>query len=78
MGLYLDIANQAAEGQCASQESYADREWDRFLACAIPTPDGGGLYDPINGRPEMPSGVAGEDWRALEHDCAYLGRGSKS
>ena len=32
--------------ESASSAHYADREWDRFLACAIPTPDGDGLYDP--------------------------------
>ena len=34
----------------------ADIEWDRFLACAIPTPNGLGLYDPVNGTPEVSSG----------------------
>ena len=50
-----------------------DREWNRFLGCAIPTPNGLGLYDPSES-PDMPSGVPIEDWRRFEHDCANLGR----
>ena len=55
MGLYLDIANQAVEtaseketlheGQASSSESYADREWDRFLSVCRPSPSGQGWYD---------------------------------
>lgn len=55
-------------------DSYADREWDRFFACAIPTPNGLGLYDPINGAPAMPSGVSGERWDALVADFAGMGK----
>ncbi len=58
-------------------ESRADREWDRFLACAIPTPNGLGLYAPAES-PEMASGVPGEQRRAFEDDFAHLGRGSKA
>ncbi|MCH8852339.1 MAG: hypothetical protein IID41_06750 [Planctomycetes bacterium] len=55
-------------------KTYADREWDRFLACAIPTPNGLGWYDPSEA-PEMPSGVPGADWDAFVADCGNLGRG---
>ncbi|MCH8853188.1 MAG: hypothetical protein IID41_11130 [Planctomycetes bacterium] len=51
----------------------ADREWDRFLACAISTPDGLGLYDPSES-PTMPAGVPIEDWQRFENDCGHLGR----
>ena len=59
-------------------DSKADREWDRFLACAIPTPDGNGLYDPSASGPEMPVGVSIEDWRAFENDCRNLGKRGES
>ena len=58
-------------------ENYADREWDRFLACAIPTPNGLGLYDPSES-PDMPRGADGEDWRAFERDCARPDKGDKA
>ena len=53
--------------------SKADIEWRRFLACAIPTPNGLGLYDPSEPA-EMPSGADGEKWRRFERDCAHLGK----
>ena len=61
-----------------SSGRHADREWDRFSEVAVPTPDGLGLYDPVHGAPEMPSGVSGEDWRALERDCRRLGQESRA
>lgn len=50
----------------------ADVEWDRFLACAIPTPNGLGWHDPDES-PDMPRGVKIEAWRAFERDCVRLG-----
>ncbi|MCH8852370.1 MAG: hypothetical protein IID41_06905 [Planctomycetes bacterium] len=50
-------------------DSKADAEWDRFLSCAIPTPNGLGWYDPAES-PDMPAGIPIEDWRAFERDCA--------
>ncbi|MCH8851616.1 MAG: hypothetical protein IID41_03075 [Planctomycetes bacterium] len=50
-----------------------DAEFDRFFACALPTPNGLGLYDPTES-PEMPAGVPIEDWRAFERDFAHLGK----
>ena len=50
-----------------------DAEFDRFARVAQPMP-GGGWYDPVNGGPEMPSGVRGADWDSFVADCARLGR----
>ena len=58
-------------------DSIADREFDRFARVAVPTP-GGGWYAPVNGGPEMPSGVPIEEWRAFERDCGNLGRKKKN
>ena len=58
----------------AKPAGHANREWDRFFACAIPTPNGLGLYDPSES-PDMPSGVDGE---AFERDCGRVGRGRKA
>ncbi len=76
MSSYLDIAKEVAVGNTQGT-SRADREWDRFLACAIATPNGQGLYDPSES-PEMSSGVPIEDWRAFERDCGNLGKRSNS
>lgn len=76
---------EATPARTASVESIAqstrlgdapkvDAEFDRFFACAVPTPNGLGLYDPSES-PDMPSGVPIEDWRAFERDCGRLGRG---
>ena len=54
-------------------ETYADREWNRFLSVAIPTPNGLGWYDPSES-PEMPSGITGEQWDAFLADCRNLGK----
>ncbi len=54
-------------------DSIADREFDRFTRVAVWMP-GGGWYDPVNGGPEMPSGVRGADWDSVVADCARLGR----
>ena len=70
-------APDAAEYSTTQVPSKADVEWDRFLACAVPTPNGLGLYDPSES-PDMPSGVPIEDWRAFECDCARPGRGSRA
>ncbi len=58
---------------CTTSSNKIDREFDRFFVCAIPTPDGTGLFDPAFG-PKVSAGVAWEDWRAFEHDCAHLGK----
>ncbi|MCH8854070.1 MAG: hypothetical protein IID41_15680 [Planctomycetes bacterium] len=50
---------------------------DRFLACAISTPDGNGLHDPSES-PTMPAGVPIEDWRAFERDCGRMGKRGES
>ncbi|MCH8879688.1 MAG: hypothetical protein IID34_07365 [Planctomycetes bacterium] len=55
----------------ADGESYADREWDRFLACAVPTPNGLGLYDPSES-PDMPAGVTAGLWDVLVATAAKL------
>ena len=49
----------------------ADIEWDRFLACAVPTPNGLGLYDPSES-PDMPAGVTAGLWNALLATDAQL------
>ena len=49
----------------------ADREWDRFLACAVPTPNGLGLYDPSES-PDMPAGVTAGLWDVLVATAAKL------
>ena len=72
MNSYLDIAKKVTLGNTQGS-SRADVEFARFARVAKPMP-GGGLYDPINGAPEMPSGVPIEDWRAFENDCAHLGK----
>ena len=61
-----------------TDDAKIDAEFDRFAAVAEPTPNGQGWYDPINGTPEIPSGVPIEDWRAFEKDCGSLGKRSKS
>ena len=58
-------------------DSYADREFDRFFACAVPTPNGLGLYDPAES-PDMPRGADGEAWRRFERDCGRMRRGDKA
>ncbi len=67
----------ASEYSTAESPGKADIEWDRFISVARPMP-GGGLYDPINGSAEMPSGIPIEAWRAFERDCGNLGRKKKS
>lgn len=57
--------------------SKADAEFDRFQRVAKPM-RGGGLYCPVHGSPEMPSGIPGERWDAFIADCGRLGRGSKA
>ena len=54
-----------------------DAEFDRFFACAVPTPNGLGLYDPDFG-PDMPRGITGEQWDAFVCDVGRLGRGSRA
>ncbi|MCH8880539.1 MAG: hypothetical protein IID34_11730 [Planctomycetes bacterium] len=66
------LAQTSADG-----DSYADREWRRFLACAVSTPNGLGLYDPSES-PEMPSGITGEQWDTFVADCGRLGGGSRT
>ena len=67
----------APEYSTTQPPSKADVEWDRFLACAIPMPDGNGLYDPAFG-PEVPAGVVWGAWQAFERDCASMGRGGNA
>lgn len=62
--------------------SHADREFDRFLAAAVPT-ETGGLRDPVNcsaklARQIRRGGVPFEDMERLENDCAHLGRGASA
>ena len=71
------VASNTREYSTTQPPSKAEAEWDRFLAIAIPTPDGLGLFDPVHGVPEMPRGVAWEDWQRFENDCSRLGRGGK-
>ena len=54
-------------------DSYADREWERFLSVAVETPDGRGWHDPSES-PEMPSGIPGEQWDQFVADFAHLGK----
>ena len=49
-----------------------DAEFDRFFACAIPTPNGLGLYDPSESL-DMPSGIPGAAWDAFIRDCGPPG-----
>ncbi len=58
-------------------ETHADREWDRFLNVAVPTPNGLGWHDPSEPA-EMPRGADGEAWRRFERDCSHLGKRSKT
>ena len=58
--------------------SKTDIEWDRFLECAVPTPNGG-LRDPGECSAELDrqirvGGVSGEDWDSFIDDVARLGR----
>ena len=58
--------------------SKTDIEWDRFLDCAVPTPNGG-LRDPGECSAELDrqirvGGVSSEDWDSFIDDCARLGR----
>lgn len=61
--------------------SRADREFDRFLAAAIPT-ESGGLRDPVNcseglARQIREGGISWEVVEESEIDYASLGRGAK-
>lgn len=57
-GQVVSSVAEAADSE-KSRPSYADREWDRFLSVAKPTPTGG-LYDPANSTPELLSGFTFE------------------
>ncbi len=70
MGLYLDIAKKVTVGNTQGS-GYADREWDRFFAVAVPARDGG-LRDPAE--PILQRGVSGERWDSFIADCARLGK----
>ncbi len=59
--------------ETAGVTTYADREWDRFLSVAVPTPNGLGLYDPSEPA-AMPVGVPGAAWDAFVADCGGLGK----
>ena len=64
----------------ATETDYADREWDRFLAVAQPTPTGG-LRDPENCSEELArrirlGGIPWEDWEKFETDRGRMGRGA--
>lgn len=50
MGRYLEILSAPRPGTTDRSRSYADDEWDRFLAVSAPRPDGLGLYDPSDER----------------------------
>ena len=72
MGLYLDIAKKVTVGNTQGS-GYADREFDRFFAVAVPTPNGLGLFDPSESA-DMPSGISGEQWGAFVEYCGNLGK----
>ncbi|MCZ6654514.1 MAG: hypothetical protein O7D91_15980 [Planctomycetota bacterium] len=52
-------------------------EFDRFAQVAEPMPRGG-LYCPVYGIPQMPSGVPGEQWDEFIRDCDCLGKRRKT
>ena len=55
----------------ADGDSYADREWARFLSVAVQTRNG--WRDPAE--PVLQRGVKGEEWNVFVRDCGCLGRG---
>ena len=59
------IAQPPADG-----DSYADREWARFLSVAVATSNG--WRDPAE--PVLQRGVPGADWQRFIDDFAHLGR----
>lgn len=76
------VANAGTSDSGIAVPSHADREWDRFLASAVPT-ETGGLRDPVNcsvglARQIREGGIPWEVVEKSEIDYASLGRGAKA
>jgi len=56
-----EVAIRAESATHQPDDAKIDAEWDRFLTCAVPTPNGNGLHDPSES-PDWPTGIRGELW----------------